>query len=202
MPWHSTAAPLLTPHTRQGKVLFCTGGGSGICFGMVRAIMAHGAHAAIVGRNAERLQKAAAELQQSGAHGARCIATPADVRKEEALREAVRKVSLARQRCMSGEGMERASRRRRRVRLAPRRGRGQDLASLCRRGSSPCLPGAGCSPCLCLSSQTVETFGRIDFVICGAAGNFLAPLEGLSSNAFNTVQQIDLMGTYNTMKVI
>ncbi|PWN97399.1 2,4-dienoyl-CoA reductase [Tilletiopsis washingtonensis] len=122
----------------KGKVLFCTGGGSGICFGMVRAIMAHGAHAAIVGRNAERLQKAAAELQQSGAHGARCIATPADVRKEEALREAVRK--------------------------------------------------------------TVETFGRIDFVICGAAGNFLAPLEGLSSNAFNTVQQIDLMGTYNTMK--
>jgi hypothetical protein len=34
----------------QGKVLFCTGGGSGICKGMTEAIMAHGASAAIVGR--------------------------------------------------------------------------------------------------------------------------------------------------------
>lgn len=37
-------------------------------------------------------------------------------------------------------------------------------------------------------------------MICGAAGNFLAPIEGISPNAFMTVQQIDLQGTYNTMK--
>lgn len=38
---------------------------------------------------------------------------------------------------------------------------------------------------------TLKEFGRIDFVVCGAAGNFLAPLEGMSSNAFKTVLEID-----------
>lgn len=33
-----------------GKVLFCTGGGSGICKGMTEALMKHGARAAIVSR--------------------------------------------------------------------------------------------------------------------------------------------------------
>lgn len=40
-------------------------------------------------------------------------------------------------------------------------------------------------------AKTIETFGRIDFVICGAAGNFLAPISGLSENAFRTVIEID-----------
>ena len=58
--------------------------------------------------------------------------------------------------------------------------------------------------------KTIATFGRIDFVICGAsgsgfwhalstvliltlgaAGNFLAPISGLSENAFRTVIEID-----------
>jgi 2,4-dienoyl-CoA reductase [(3E)-enoyl-CoA-producing], peroxisomal len=34
----------------------------------------------------------------------------------------------------------------------------------------------------------------------GAAGNFLAPISGLSSNAFRTVIEIDTIGTYNTIK--
>lgn len=46
----------------------------------------------------------------------------------------------------------------------------------------------------------METFGRIDYVICGAAGNFMAPIDGVSPNGFMTVQQIDLQGTYNTVK--
>lgn len=46
----------------------------------------------------------------------------------------------------------------------------------------------------------VKDFGKIDFVICGAAGNFLAPLSGLSERAFKTVIDIDLLGTYNTIK--
>lgn len=46
----------------------------------------------------------------------------------------------------------------------------------------------------------IERFGRIDYVICGAAGNFLAPISGLSENAFKTVVDIDLLGTYNTIK--
>ena len=86
-------------------------------------------------------------------------------------------------------------------------------------------------------SKTIETFGRIDFVICGkslstlihpgplifhpkgAAGNFLAPISGLSENAFRTVIEIDTvrsqsnalitlsltrinekLGTFNTIK--
>ncbi|POY71144.1 hypothetical protein BMF94_5901 [Rhodotorula taiwanensis] len=48
--------------------------------------------------------------------------------------------------------------------------------------------------------QTVAEFGRIDFVVAGAAGNFLAPIDGLSSNAFRTVLEIDTIGTYNTFK--
>jgi peroxisomal 2,4-dienoyl-CoA reductase len=35
---------------------------------------------------------------------------------------------------------------------------------------------------------------------CGAAGNFLAPISQLSSNAFKAVIDIDVLGTYNTMK--
>jgi 2,4-dienoyl-CoA reductase [(3E)-enoyl-CoA-producing], peroxisomal len=35
---------------------------------------------------------------------------------------------------------------------------------------------------------------------CGAAGNFLAPISQLSPNAFKAVIDIDVLGTYNTMK--
>lgn len=34
----------------------------------------------------------------------------------------------------------------------------------------------------------------------GAAGNFLAPISGLSERAFRIVIEIDLLGTYNTLK--
>jgi len=49
-------------------------------------------------------------------------------------------------------------------------------------------------------AKTLDKFGRIDFVICGAAGNFLAPIENLSENAFRTVMEIDTIGTYQTIK--
>ncbi|AAS50608.1 ABL163Wp [Eremothecium gossypii ATCC 10895] len=48
--------------------------------------------------------------------------------------------------------------------------------------------------------QTVAAFGRIDYVIAGAAGNFLADMTNLSSRAFKTVLDIDLVGSYNTVK--
>lgn len=48
--------------------------------------------------------------------------------------------------------------------------------------------------------RTVQEFGRIDFVIAGAAGNFLSSIERASPNAFKRVIEIDLLGTYNTMK--
>jgi peroxisomal 2,4-dienoyl-CoA reductase len=70
-----------------GKVALVTGGGSGICHGITRALLAHGADAAIVGRNAERLGAAATEL--AAATGRACLAAPADVREPAAVEAAV-----------------------------------------------------------------------------------------------------------------
>jgi 2,4-dienoyl-CoA reductase [(3E)-enoyl-CoA-producing], peroxisomal len=120
----------------KGKVLFCTGGGSGICRGMTEAVMRHGADAVIVGRKLDRLTQTAKEL--SAKTGRTCIPAQADVRQPAMLKEAV--------------------------------------------------------------AKAIENFGKIDFVICGAAGNFLAPISGLSENAFKTVMDIDTIGTYNTIK--
>ncbi|KAH8676267.1 short-chain dehydrogenase [Xylariales sp. PMI_506] len=50
------------------------------------------------------------------------------------------------------------------------------------------------------AERCVEELGSIDFVIAGAAGNFVAPISGLSSNGFKTVMEIDVLGTYNTVK--
>ncbi|KAF8961178.1 2,4-dienoyl-CoA reductase [Flammula alnicola] len=127
---------IFKPDIFKGKVLFCTGGGSGICRGMTEAMMRHGANAAIAGRKLDRLTQTAKELSE--ATGRECIPTQADVRFPAQLKEAV--------------------------------------------------------------AKTIEKFGRIDYVICGAAGNFLAPISGLSENAFRTVMEIDTIGTYNTIK--
>ncbi|KAF8919471.1 2,4-dienoyl-CoA reductase [Mucidula mucida] len=132
----ASSVSIFKPDIFKGKVLFCTGGGSGICRGMTEAIMTHGASAVIVGRQLDRLTKTAQEL--STATGQKCIPAQADVRNPQALAAAV--------------------------------------------------------------AKTIEAFGRVDFVICGAAGNFLAPISGLSENAFRTVLEIDTLGTYNTIK--
>lgn len=47
---------------------------------------------------------------------------------------------------------------------------------------------------------TVEKYGRLDFLINGAAGNFLSAFDNLSYNAFKTVIEIDLLGTFNLTK--
>jgi len=120
----------------KNKVLFCTGGGSGICRIMTEAVMRHGASSTIVGRNEERLKRAAQEL--STVTGNDCLPVKADVRDPRQVQAAVQ--------------------------------------------------------------QTIDRYGRIDFVINGAAGNFLAPISGLSENAFRTVIEIDTLGTYHTIK--
>ena len=48
--------------------------------------------------------------------------------------------------------------------------------------------------------QVVEQFGPLDIVVSGAAGNFLAPIMGMSANAFRTVVDIDLNGTFNVFR--
>jgi peroxisomal 2,4-dienoyl-CoA reductase len=81
--------------------------------------------------------------------------------------------------------------------------------------------GRSCLPCQAdvrkpedlkaAAKKAFEKYGRIDYVICGAAGNLwvsllslsgstlmltsrsLSPIEGLSENAFKTVVDIDLV---------
>ncbi len=44
--------------------------------------------------------------------------------------------------------------------------------------------------------ETVKTFGKIDILLNNAAGNFISPTENLSPNAFKTVVDIVLNGTF------
>lgn len=103
---------------------------------MTRTIMSFGANAAILGRKADRLERASKEL--SSATGQECIPCPADVREPDQLKAAVKK--------------------------------------------------------------TLDKFGRIDFVIVGSAANWLAGIEQNSEKGFKTVIDIDLIGSYNTVK--
>ncbi len=54
--------------------------------------------------------------------------------------------------------------------------------------------------CAAALKATNEALGRIDIVVNGAAGNFLAPPELLSPNGFKTVIDIDLNGTFNVCR--
>src|SRR6266550_5284692 len=47
-----------------------------------------------------------------------------------------------------------------------------------------------------------DQHGEIDLVVCGAAGNFPAPALGMSANAFKSVVDIDLLGTFNTCRAV
>jgi len=120
------------------KVVFCTGGAGSICSAQVRALVHLGANACIIGRNVEKTEAAAEDIQscRSGSHVIGIGAV--DVRNPQSL---------------------------------------QDAADRC-----------------------VKELGSIDFVIAGAAGNFLAPINALSPNAFKSVIDIDLIGSYNTLK--
>ena len=42
--------------------------------------------------------------------------------------------------------------------------------------------------------------GPMDVLVCGAAGNFLAPADRLSANGFRTVIEIDLLGSFNASR--
>lgn len=49
---------------------------------------------------------------------------------------------------------------------------------------------------------TMERWGALDILVNNAAGNFPARIEDLSYNAFKTVVDIDLQGTFNVTKAV
>jgi peroxisomal 2,4-dienoyl-CoA reductase len=51
-------------------------------------------------------------------------------------------------------------------------------------------------------ASTMARFGRIDILVNNAAGNFPAPMTGISPNGFKAVVDIDLLGTYNCSKAV
>jgi len=122
----------------DNKVVFCTGGAGSICSAQVRALVALGANACIVGRNVEKTSRMAASIA-TARPGSTVLGIGAiDVRKPELLAQAA-------ERCAT-------------------------------------------------------ELGSIDFVIAGAAGNFLATMDQLSPNAMKSVIDIDVLGSYNTLK--
>jgi peroxisomal 2,4-dienoyl-CoA reductase len=119
----------------KGKVVFITGGATGICFGIATIFGRHGAKLAITGRRKQVLDDAVHNLQKEGID---VVGFNGDVRDYKAIESIIQKV--------------------------------------------------------------VSHFGRLDIVINGAAGNFLCAPQDLSSNAFQTVVAIDLLGTFNVSR--
>jgi NAD(P)-dependent dehydrogenase (short-subunit alcohol dehydrogenase family) len=48
-------------------------------------------------------------------------------------------------------------------------------------------------------TEVADTKGPIDIALSGAAGNFFVPAAKMSPNAFKTVIDIDLLGTFNVL---
>lgn len=87
----SSARPLEEPRLTPAanKVVFCTGGAGTICSAQVRALVHLGANACIVGRNVEKTERVAKDME-SIRKGAKVIGIGAvDVRKYESLKDAV-----------------------------------------------------------------------------------------------------------------
>ena len=49
-------------------------------------------------------------------------------------------------------------------------------------------------------ARSADAYGSVDVLVSGAAGNFLAPAVKMSANAFKTVVDIDLLGTFNVFR--
>lgn len=50
------------------------------------------------------------------------------------------------------------------------------------------------------TAKAIAAASPIDILVCGAAGNFPAPVTGMSANGFKAVVDIDLLGTFNTCR--
>lgn len=127
---------VFAPGLMKGKVLFVTGGGSGIGLGICLAFARLGAKVGICGRTESKLAAAAEAIRKAGAEDV--FYAKADVRKPEECEAAVNALG--------------------------------------------------------------DKWGKIDIFVNNAAGNFMSLLEDVSPNAFSTVIDIDLRGTFHMSK--
>lgn len=75
----------------KGKVVFCTGGAGTICSAQVRAMVHLGANAAIIGRNVEKTEKMAKDIE-TARPGSKVLGLGGvDVRSMESLTAAAEK---------------------------------------------------------------------------------------------------------------
>ena len=129
---------VFVPGLFAGKVVFVTGGSSGINLAIATAFGELGAKVAINGRKVEKLEAAVAGLR---AKGITAEGYPADVRDYAAVEGAL--------------------------------------------------------------ESAVKAFGGpIDVLVCGAAGNFPAPVAMMSSNGFKAVMDIDVLGSFNACRAV
>ena len=131
----SAPSSVFAPDLLRGKVAFIAGGTSGINLRIAQCYATAGARVALVGRDPDKSDGAAASIR---ANGGDAIGLSADVRDFSALDAAF--------------------------------------------------------------DAVYARWGEIDIVLAGAAGNFVAPASGMSSNAFRVVVDIDLVGTFNTLR--
>lgn len=128
------SSDVFAPGLMKDKVIFVTGGGSGIGLGICISFARLGARVAICGRTEKKLQEAVEAIRRNGAPDV--MYAKADVRKPEELVAAANSVG--------------------------------------------------------------EKWGKIDVLVSNAAGNFMSLMEDVSPNAFSTVMDIDLRGTFHT----
>lgn len=130
----SREAVLFQKNILDGQVGIITGGSSGIGLAMAKYLLEHGAKLTIIGRNAEKLEKAVAALGDS------VYGTAGDVREADDVNRSF--------------------------------------------------------------AAHMTQFGRVDFLINNAAGNFICPLEKMSENAFMSVMNIVAKGSFLWSKAV